>query len=175
MAKNTTNAATATAIASAQAKAGKGKGNATMKSSKANASSKVNASVKAAARKGNAMEKNLDAIAKELLTQILAQVDVDALVKAKLAESNAPVAEAKEKAPAKKASAKVDVKDFEPKKGTDGFYNYASWKAQRRKYVEAKTGLVLHGKDGQWLAGDEFTKAAAPFVKAFKYVKIADR
>lgn len=72
-------------------------------------------------------------------------------------------------------SATKSVKDFEPKKDENGFYIWASYKAQRRAFVEFKTGKTLHGKDGSWLDGEAFKKAAAPFDKQFKYVKKADR
>lgn len=69
----------------------------------------------------------------------------------------------------------IEVKDFEPKKDSDGHYNWASYKACRRKYAEAVSGKKLHGDGGQWIEANEFKKLVAPFDKAFKYVKKEDR
>lgn len=81
------------------------------------------------------------------------------------------------KAPKKSApkSSKVNLADFEPKKDSDGHYNWASYKACRRRYVEEVSGKKLHGKDGEWLEGETFKKFAKDFDKAYKYVKKSDR
>ena len=73
-------------------------------------------------------------------------------------------------APATKSSNKVA--DFEPKKDSDGNYNYKSWKTCRRNYVSNKVGKDL---TKEWMDYEEFCKAAAPFDKKFPYVKKADR
>lgn len=72
-------------------------------------------------------------------------------------------------------SSKVNLADFEPKKDADGHYNWASYKACRRRYVEEMSGKTLHGKDGEWLEGETFKKYAEPFEEAYKYVKKSDR
>lgn len=72
-------------------------------------------------------------------------------------------------------SSKVNLADFEPKKDKDGHYNWASYKACRRRFVEEVSGKTLHGKDGEWLEGETFKKFAKPFEEAYKYVKKSDR
>ena len=81
------------------------------------------------------------------------------------------------KTPKKSApkSSKVNLADFEPKKDSDGHYNWASYKACRRRYVEEVSGKKLHGKDGEWIEGETFKKFAKDFDKAYKYVKKSDR
>lgn len=78
-------------------------------------------------------------------------------------------------APKSTKSSKVNLADFEPKKDADGHYNWASYKACRRRYVEEVSGKTLHGKDGEWLEGETFKKLAKPFEEAYKYVKKSDR
>lgn len=78
-------------------------------------------------------------------------------------------------APKSTKSSKVNLADFEPKKDSDGHYNWASYKACRRRYVEEVSGKTLHGKDGEWLEGETFKKLAKPFEEAYKYVKKSDR
>ena len=73
-------------------------------------------------------------------------------------------------APATKSSNKVA--DFEPKKDSDGQYNYKSWKTCRRNYVASKLGKDL---TKEWVDYAEFCKVAAPFDKKFPYVKKSDR
>ena len=117
----------------------------------------------------------------------IAAADVNAAIEAlmraaellKVTQMQAPE-KASEKAPAKTSKkaenkGKPNVKDFEPVKNAEGFYVWSSYKAKRRAFVEASTGLVLHGKNGKWLAGDDFKKAAKPFEAAFKYVKVSER
>lgn len=80
----------------------------------------------------------------------------------------------------KKSSAKTTattkssnkVADFEPKKDSDGQYNYKSWKTCRRNYVAAKLGKDL---TKEWVDYAEFCEAAKPFDKKYPYVKKADR
>ena len=71
----------------------------------------------------------------------------------------------------KKSSTKVDtLAQFEPKKDSDGKYNYKSWKTCRAKYVASVTG-----KKDSWVAYDEFCKIAKPFDARFPYIKKSDR
>lgn len=93
----------------------------------------------------------------------------------KQTKKESPVSTKVEKVSAKKATGKVSVGDFEPKKDKDGQYNWASYKSQRTKYVEAVSGKTLHGKDGQWLDGAEYKKLAKKFEDKFHYVKKSDR
>ena len=96
----------------------------------------------------------------------------------KLESSSTNSANSTKKATSKKSapkSSKVNLADFEPKKDADGHYNWASYKACRRRYVEEVSGKTLHGKDGEWLEGETFKKYAEPFDKAYKYVKKSDR
>lgn len=72
-------------------------------------------------------------------------------------------------------SSKVNLADFEPKKDKDGYYNWASYKACRRRYVETVSGKILHGKDGEWLDGEAFKNYAKDFDKVYKYVKLENR
>ena len=66
----------------------------------------------------------------------------------------------------------LKVTDFEPKKDSDGQYNYKSWKTCRRNFVSKKLGKDL---TKEWVDYAEFCKAAEAFDKKFPYVKKADR
>ena len=90
---------------------------------------------------------------------------------------------AKQQAAPKKSSAKqkaapkrggVDWDACTPKKGADGYYNWASYKAARNKY------LAMVGKDyasiGRWMEKKEYDEAVKPFVKHFgAYVRKDNR
>ena len=76
---------------------------------------------------------------------------------------------------APKSSKVINLADFEPKKDADGNYNWASYKACRRHYVEKVSGKKLSGKDGEWLENKVFNEFAAPFDEVYKYVKKSDR
>ena len=76
---------------------------------------------------------------------------------------------------APKSSKVINLADFEPKKDADGNYNWASYKACRRHYVEKVSGKKLSGKNGEWLENKVFNEFAEPFDEAYKYVKKSDR
>ena len=71
-----------------------------------------------------------------------------------------------------KRTATAKIEDFEPKKDSDGNYNYKSWKTCRRNFVAKKAGKDL---TKEWMAYEEFCKLAAPFDKKYPYVKKSDR
>lgn len=64
------------------------------------------------------------------------------------------------------------ISDFEPKKDSDGNYNYKSWKTCRRNFVAKKAGKDL---TKEWMDYAEFCELAKPFDKQFPYVKKSER
>ena len=72
----------------------------------------------------------------------------------------------------------VDLKDYEPKKDKDGFYNFASYKACQKKfcYAVATNGLSnCYTKSVDINFDGAYAKAKAEFKKAYVYTKLADR
>lgn len=83
------------------------------------------------------------------------------------------------------ATTKSAIMEYEPKKGADGEYIWASYKAKRGDYCYfvATNGDIKDGKvfGTKWYGKVDFSengkyyKAKAEFEKKFKYVKKADR
>ena len=72
----------------------------------------------------------------------------------------------------------TNLKDYEPKKGKDGFYNYASYKACQKKYcyAVATNGLSVEFTKAVDIDFDgAYATAKAEFKKAYVYTKHADR
>ena len=77
----------------------------------------------------------------------------------------------------------TDIKDYEPKKGADGNYIWASYKAKRKDYCYAiatngkALGCYENGKKVVDFSDIEeaYNKAKADFGKKYTYIKKADR
>ena len=102
------------------------------------------------------------------LTSLEERVNATTTVSAKTSKKSS----SKTTAPKTPKSSKTSLTDFEPKKDSDGNYNYKSWKTCRRNFVAKKSGKDL---TKEWMDYAEFCKIAEPFDKKFPYVKKSDR
>ena len=77
----------------------------------------------------------------------------------------------------------TDIKDYEPKKDSNGNYIWASYKAKRKDYcyaVATKGEALSCYKNGKKVAEfadieEDYNKAKAEFSKKYTYIKKADR
>ena len=117
------------------------------------------------------------------LATIVAQAVVDAM-KATTAKPTSTKKGRMAANPKKKTTEySTNIKDYEPKKSSDGFYNWASYKANRTKfcYAYATGGATQSCFDKgerycefSQLEGD-YNEAKKMFNKKYKYVKVTDR